>query len=173
MLVLSSLASAASFSTAVIPRMYLRFPNCLVVLDTELSVSAWYQKTRRVLLRARRLLLLLLLSAESGSVRCAAYFQNYMQGSGNKITILCQSEHPKIPPHAAQTTPPLEKAFFSSQNHIYLPAAVINTKGGMSDMPIVQATDQRAPPRRERGGQNRCLETPLAGVCRSTLSRKQ
>ena len=111
-LALYFLASAASDFSTVIPGMYLRFRGCPVVLDIELSVSAWYQKTRRVLLRARRLLLLLLLSAESGSVRCAAYFQNYMQGSGNKITILCQSEHPKIPPHAAQTTPPLEKAFF-------------------------------------------------------------
>jgi len=41
-------------------RMYLRFRGCLVVLDIELSVSTWYHKTRRVLLRARRLLLLLL-----------------------------------------------------------------------------------------------------------------
>ena len=45
--------------------MYLRFRGCLVVLDIELSVSAWYHKTQRVLLRARRLLLLLLLTAES------------------------------------------------------------------------------------------------------------
>ena len=46
-------------------RMYPQFRGCLVVLDTELSVSAWYHKTRRVLLRARRLLLRLLLTAES------------------------------------------------------------------------------------------------------------
>ena len=52
--------------------MHLRFRGCPVVLDIELSVSAWYQKTRRVLLRARRLLLLLLLAAERGGVRCAA-----------------------------------------------------------------------------------------------------
>ena len=70
-LVLFFPASAASFST-VIPRMYLRFRGYPVVLDTELSVSARYQKTRRVLLRARRLLLLLLLSAESRGVWCAA-----------------------------------------------------------------------------------------------------
>ena len=41
-------------------RIYLRLRGCPVVLDIELSVSAWYHKTRRVLLRARRLLLLLL-----------------------------------------------------------------------------------------------------------------
>ena len=39
--------------------MYLRFRGRPVVLDIELSVSAWYQKTRRVLLRARCLVLLL------------------------------------------------------------------------------------------------------------------
>ena len=52
-------------------RMYLRFRGCPVVLDIELSVSAWYHKTRRVLLRARRLLLLLLLTAESKEWRLA------------------------------------------------------------------------------------------------------
>ena len=46
-------------------RMYLWFRGGPVVLDIELSVSAWYRKTRRVLLRARRLLLLLLVTAES------------------------------------------------------------------------------------------------------------
>ena len=45
--------------------MYLRFRGCPIVLDIELSVSAWYQKTRRALLRARCLLLLLLLAADS------------------------------------------------------------------------------------------------------------
>ena len=30
-----------------------------------------------------------------------------------------------------------------------------------------------APPRRDRGGQNTCLDIPLAGVCRGALSRKQ
>ena len=73
-LVLSFLASAVSFSTTAIPRMYLRFRSCPVVLNIELSVSVWYQKTRRVLLRAEGRLLLLLLTAESrdDGVRCAA-----------------------------------------------------------------------------------------------------
>ena len=30
-----------------------------------------------------------------------------------------------------------------------------------------------APPRRDRGGQNTCLDIPFAGVCRSVLSREQ
>ena len=50
-------------------RMYRRFRGCPVVLDIELSVSAWYHKTRRALLRARRLLLLL--TAESKERRLA------------------------------------------------------------------------------------------------------
>ena len=70
-LLLYFLASAAPFST-LIPRMYLRFRGCPVALGAELSVSAWYQTIRRVLLRARRLLLVLLLSAESRGVRCVA-----------------------------------------------------------------------------------------------------
>ena len=55
--------------------MCLRFRSCPVVLDIELSVSARFQKTR-VLLRARRLLLLLV-AAPSGGVRHK--IQNYMQ----------------------------------------------------------------------------------------------
>ena len=46
-------------------RIYLRLRGCPVVLDIELSVSAWHHNARRVLLRAKRLLLLLLLTAES------------------------------------------------------------------------------------------------------------
>ena len=71
-LVLYFLASAASAFSTVIPDMYVSPVSG--VLDNELSVSAWYQETRRALLRAWCLLLLLLLAAdsrESGGVRCA------------------------------------------------------------------------------------------------------
>ena len=40
-------------------------------------------------------------------------------------------------------------------------------------MPSVQPTEQHAPPHRDRGGQNTCLDIPIAGVCRSALSREQ
>ena len=80
--------------------MYLRFRGCPVVLDIQLSVSAWYQKTRRILLRARRILLLLLLQQRGAAFGVPHNFQNYMQ---NKITMLCQSEHAKIPPHLKRT----------------------------------------------------------------------
>ena len=46
-------------------RMYLQFRGCPVVFEIKLSVSAWYHNARRVLLRAKRLLLLPLLTAES------------------------------------------------------------------------------------------------------------
>ena len=43
----------------------------------------------------------------------------------------------------------------------------------MSDMPSVLPKSSHAPPRRDRGGQNTCLDIPFAGVCRSVLSREQ
>ena len=51
--------------------MYRQFRGCLVVIDIELSVRVYYHNTRRVLLRARRLVLLLLLKAESKERRLA------------------------------------------------------------------------------------------------------
>ena len=74
-LVVYSLASAASSSTVLYCDMCLRLRGCPVVLDIELSVSARYQKTR-ALLRARRFLLLLF-AAASGGVRHK--IENYMQ----------------------------------------------------------------------------------------------
>ena len=68
-------------------RMYLRFRGCPVVLDIELSVSAWYDKTRRVLLGARRILLLPLLTAESKERRlavCGINFKPASNGAGTK-----------------------------------------------------------------------------------------
>ena len=62
--------------------MYFRFRGP-EVLDIELSVSAWYQKTRRALLRATCLLLLLLFAADSRerAAVCGVRhnFQNFMQ----------------------------------------------------------------------------------------------
>ena len=67
-------------------------------------------------------------------------FQTDIQRSGNKITILCQSERHKIPPHPKH--PRLKKHFFSSRNPMYLLAATINTKCGISGMPSMQPTEQ-------------------------------
>ena len=52
-------------------RVYRRFRGCPVVLDIELSMSAWHHKIRRALLCARRLLLMVLLTAESKERRLA------------------------------------------------------------------------------------------------------
>ena len=56
--------------------MCLRFRDCPAVLDIELSVSARHQKAR-VLLCARRLVLLFMAAAASDGVRYK--FQNYKQ----------------------------------------------------------------------------------------------
>ena len=85
--------------------MYLQFRGCPVASDIQLSVSAWYQKNRRALLRARCLLLLLLLAADSRERRCAVCGMTFkfMQWSGNKRTVLYHSEHERIPPHPKHT----------------------------------------------------------------------
>ena len=71
--------------------------------------------------------------------------QTDTQWSGNKITILCQSEHQKIPPHPKHSR--LKKHFFSSRNPMYLLAATINTNGDISGMPSMQPTEHpRTPP---------------------------
>ena len=97
-------------------RMYFRFRGCPVVVGIELSVSAWYHKTRRVLLRAIRLLLLLFLTVESKERRLAVCGITFLpaSNSGNKRTISCQSEHQKKSPHPKH--PRLRKHFFSSRN---------------------------------------------------------
>ena len=64
--------------------------------------------------------------------------QTGIKWSGNKITISCQSEHQKIPPHPKH--PRLKKHYFSSRNPTYLLAATINTKGDVSGMPNMQPT---------------------------------
>ena len=51
--------------------------------------------------------------------------------------------------------------------------AVATRKGKMSDMPNVVPQSCHAPPRRDRGGQNTCLDIPFAGVRRSALSRQR
>ena len=67
-------------------------------------------------------------------------FQTDIHFSGNKITILCQSEHRKIPPHPKD--PRLKKHFFSSRNPMYLLADMINAEGGISGTPSMQPTEQ-------------------------------
>ena len=89
-------------------RMYRRFRGCPVVIDIELSVSAWYHKNRRVLLRARRLLLVLLLTAESKERRlavCGITSKPASNGAETNVPFRRQ----KNSPHAKH--PRLKKAF--------------------------------------------------------------
>ena len=95
-------------------------------------------------------------------------FQNYMH---NKITILCQSEHAKIPPHAKHTH--IKKHF------LYIETPYIDLRAGSTrkliclTYPVSSPQRIGAPPRRDRGCQNTCLDVPLAYVSRSSLSREQ
>ena len=80
-------------------------------------------------------------SREQGAAACGVRHnvQTGIKWSGKKITISCQSEHQKIPPHPKQ--PRLKKHLFSSRNPTYLVAAAINTNGDTSDMPSMQPTE--------------------------------
>ena len=98
-------------------------------------------------------------------------FQNYIKWIGNKITILCQLEHQKIPPHPKY--PSLEKHFISSRNPMFLLAATINIKVISLTCPVCGPHSRFVPPRRDRGCQNTALDVPFAYVCRSALSREQ
>ena len=71
-------------------------------------------------------------------------FQNYMR---NKITILCQSEHSKIPPHPKHTH--IKKQIFVDGNSLYAPASWKHTKADMSYIPSQQPSENRrtSPPR--------------------------
>ena len=116
--------------------------------------------------------LLLLVAADSRERRCAVCMTFKITWSGNKRTILCQSKHERMPPHPKHTH--IKKRLFIYGNSLYGPANWTHTKGDTSDMAIVQPTEStHAPPRRDRGGQNTCLDIPLAGVCRSAWSRVQ
>ena len=126
-------------------------------------VSAWYQKTRRALLRARCLLLLLLLaSRQQRAAVCGVRqnFQNFMQWSGNKRTILCQSEHERISPHPRHTH--ITKHFFIYGYSLCGPASWIHTKGDTSGMPIVQPTEH---PRTFPPGSTGSEQMPLYPSC--------
>ena len=81
-------------------------------------------------------------SRDQRAAACGVWhnFQTDIHLSGNKITILCQSEHQKIPPHPKH--PRLKKHFFSSRNPMYLLADTINAEGGISGTPSMQPTEQ-------------------------------
>ena len=97
-------------------------------------------------------------------------FQTDIHFSGNKITILCQSEHRKIPPHPKD--PRLKKHFFSSRNPMYLVAAAIKTNGYTSDMPSMQPTEHpRTSPPGLTGSEHMPLYPSRVRLPESSVSR--
>ena len=101
-------------------------------------------------------------SREQRATACGARrnVQTGIKWSGNKITISCQSEHQKIPPHPKH--PRLKKHLFSSRNPMYLLAATINIKGDTSDMPSMQPTQH---PRTSPPGSTGAEHMPLYPSC--------
>ena len=164
-LALYFLAIAASSPTVIF--MYLRFWGCPVVLDIELSVSAWYEKARRVLLHARRILLLLLHAALRGGVRCAVQISKIHAKQSNDLVPITTRKNPD-----------------ASDTHIktqllFMKTPYMDLRAGSTRMlicltyPVSSPQRSAAPPRRDRGCQNTRLDVPLAYVYGSALSREQ
>ena len=96
--------------------------------------------------------------------------QTDIQWSGNKRTILCQSENQKILPHPKH--PRLKKHFFSSRNPMYLVAAAIKTNGDTSDMPSMQPTEHpRTSPPGLTGSEHMPLYPSRVRLPESSVSR--
>ena len=95
-------------------------------------------------------------------------FQIYMQ---NKRTILCQSEHAKIPPHPKHNH--IKNIFlFMESPYKYMDLRAGSTRKLIClTYPVTSPQRIGAPPRRDRGCQNTCLDVRLAYVCRSSVSR--
>ena len=132
--------------------------------------------TFTVLLRARCLLLLQLLAADSREwLRCA------LCGITFKITCNMERKHENdfVPIRtrknpAASKTRPHQKVFF-----LYMETPYMDLRAGPTRK-VIRRTSQlcnpqntHAPPRRDRGCQNTCLYIPFAYVYCSGLSRKQ
>ena len=100
------------------------------------------ESTCTVLLRARCLLLLLLLAADSKERRCSVCgitFKITSNMERKQKNDLGQSEHERIPPHPKHTH--IKKHLFIYGNSLYGPASWIHTKGDTSDMPSMQPTE--------------------------------
>ena len=145
-----------------------------MILDIELSVSAWYQKTRRALLRARCLLLLLLLAADSRDRRCAV--------CGITVKISCQGGETKERSCANHNTKEclrIQNTPTSKSVFLFMETPCMNLRAGSRPKVIrrtwrlcnPQSTHSR--PRRDQRGQNTCLCIPHAYVYWSPLSLEQ
>ena len=77
----------------------------------------------------------------------------------------------EIPPHPKHIR--LKMRFFSSGNSLWTFKAATREEAICSTCRVRNPQSSHAPPRRDHGGQNTCLDIHLVGVCRSVLSRKQ
>ena len=161
------LASAASAFSTVIPGIYVSPVSG--VLDIELSVSAWYQKTRRALLRVRCLLLLLLLVADSRE-RERRCFKISCNGAETKERF-CANQNTKESRRIQNT--PASKINFSFMETPYMDLRAGSTRKVIRRAcRLCNPQSIHAPSRRDRRGQNKCLCIPHAYACWSPLSRE-
>ena len=164
------LASAASSFCTVIPGIYVSPVSG--VLDIKLYVSAWYQKTRLALLRARCLLLLLLLATDSRERRCAVCgiaFKISCNGAETKERF-CANPNMKESRRIKNAATP--KHFFIYGNSLYGPASWIHTKGDTSDMPSMQPKEHpRTSPPGSRGSEHMPLYPSCVRLPESSVSR--
>ena len=142
-------------------RMYRRFRGCPVVLDIELSVSAWYQKTRRALLRARCLVLRL-------PMRLCAVSRITLQischGAETKERF-CANQSTKES-RRGQTTPTSKSIYLFMETPYMDLRAGPNRKVIRRTWRLCNPQNAHAPPRRDRGCQNTCFYILLAYVYR-------
>ena len=158
--------------------MYLRFRGCPVVLDIELSVSAWYQKTRRALLRARCLVLLL---RERRCAVCGITLKFSCNGAETKERFCAKQDtkesrrvqNTPTSKSTFQNTPTSRSVFFLMETPCMDLRAGPTRKAIGQTCPVYNRQSTHAPPRRDRRGQNTCVCIPHAYVYRSVLSRKQ
>ena len=115
--------------------MYLRFRGCPVMLDRVFRQRMVSKDSTCT--AAREVSCAVAARAAVCGVRHNS--QNFMQWSGNKRTILCQSEHEGIPPRPKNTH--IKDNFFIYGNSLYGPASWTHTKGDTSDMPSMQPTE--------------------------------
>ena len=147
--------------------MHLRVRGCPVVLDIELSVSAWYQKARRALLRAR---CLVLLQRERRCAVCGITLKISCNGAETKERF-CANHNTKESRRVQNT--PTSKSIF-----LFMETPCVDLRVGPTrkvirrTCPVYNRQGTHAPQRRDRRGQNKCLCIPHAYACWSPLSRE-
>ena len=114
-------------------------------------------------------------SREKAAVCDVRYnFHYFMQWSGNKRAVYCQSEHERIPPYPKHTH--TESHFLIYGNSLYGHVSWIHTKGDTPDMPSRQPTEHpRASPPRSTGPEctplyPSCVHLPESSVSRANAT---